>query len=76
MECSPLWLPESVRFSHLQDELGYHLSQTKCVTFSFCVPPGGMVSGKKTASLVQFLRTFVWYCQFLICSGSRMKNSF
>lgn len=38
MECSPLWLPELVHFNHSQDELGYHLSETKCVAFSFlCV---------------------------------------
>lgn len=38
MEFSPLWLPELVHFNHLQDELDHHLSETKCVAFSFlCV---------------------------------------
>lgn len=54
MECSPLWLPELVHFNHSQDELGYHL-RPNVLPFPFCVSPGGMVSGKKTASLVQFL---------------------
>lgn len=38
MECSSLWLPEPLHFNHSQDELGYHLSETKYVAFSFlCV---------------------------------------
>lgn len=41
-----------------------------------CVSPCGMVSGKKTVSLVQSSESFMWNCQFLIYSGNRMRNLF
>lgn len=76
LECSPLRLPELVHFNHLQDELGYHLSETKCVTFSFLCVSWWHGLWKEDSIISSVFKTFVWYCQFLIYSGSRMKNLF
>lgn len=73
MECWSLWLPKQLRRL-----MGLSLGcETECVAFlCVCVSPCGMVSGKKTVSLVQSSESFMWYCQFLIYSGKRMRNLF
>lgn len=78
MESSSLWLPKVGSLQPLTRWMGLSTGcETKCVAFLvFFVFPCGIVSGKKTASLVLSSESFMWYCWFLIYSGNRMRNLF